>query len=111
MGFWNNDSDQAQAADAYDQVNQAPHKAELSHELIAAAASYEAAKAYENHEAENGEAPSHERAKELIAAAAGGFVDRTVETKGLDYIDAERAKRQAIQQAQSQVGIQDDSGY
>lgn len=48
------DSDQAQA---YDQVNNAPHRAEFSHELIAGAASYEAAKAYENHVSENGTAP------------------------------------------------------
>lgn len=52
------DSDQAQA---YDQVNNAPHKAELSHELIAAAASYEAAKAYEKHVSENGIIPSDQR--------------------------------------------------
>jgi hypothetical protein len=31
-----------------------PHEAKISHELIAAAASYEAAKAYEDHVAENG---------------------------------------------------------
>lgn len=29
-----------------------------------------------------------------MAAAAGSFVDRTVETKGLDYIDREKAKRE-----------------
>jgi len=102
MGIVRSD-DQQGAADAYDQVNQAPHKAELSHELIAAAASYEAAKAYENHEANNGEAPSHQKAKELAAAAIGAFVDRTVETKGLDYVDAERAKRQAKEQAFNQI--------
>ncbi|KAF7432969.1 hypothetical protein PC9H_004913 [Pleurotus ostreatus] len=38
MGWFNDDSDEAQA---YNQVVNAPHKAELSHELIAAAASYE----------------------------------------------------------------------
>lgn len=66
------------------QVMNAPHKAELSHELIAAAASYEvrecapteassfmipalqAAKAYENHVAENGQPDSHAKAKELL---------------------------------------------
>ncbi|KAG8953663.1 hypothetical protein FRC04_001867 [Tulasnella sp. 424] len=103
MGFWNNDSDQQQAADAYDQVTNAPHKAELSHELIAAAASYEASKAYEKHEAENGQPPSHAEAKELIAAVGGGFIDRLVETKGLDFVDRERAKRQAQQQAEDQI--------
>ncbi|KAG9015535.1 hypothetical protein FRB94_000140 [Tulasnella sp. JGI-2019a] len=103
MPFWSNNDDQSQCADAYNQVNQAPHKAALSHELIAAAASYEAAKAYENHEAANGEAPSHQKAKELAAAAIGAFVDRTVETKGLDEFDAMRAKRQAKEQAYQQI--------
>lgn len=32
------------AAQAYNQVDQAPHKAELSHELIAGAAAFEAAR-------------------------------------------------------------------
>lgn len=32
----------------------APHKASLSHELIAGAAAYEAAKAYEDHVQKNG---------------------------------------------------------
>ncbi|KZT66023.1 CipC protein [Daedalea quercina L-15889] len=85
-------------SDAYDQVNNAPHKAELSHELIAAAASYEAAKAYEKHTAANGKPPSHAEAKELLAGVAGAFVDRIAETKGLDFIDREKAKRQATEQ-------------
>ncbi|KAJ8698440.1 hypothetical protein PTI98_005148 [Pleurotus ostreatus] len=74
MGWFNDDSDEAQA---YNQVVNAPHKAELSHELIAAAASYEAAKA---------------------AGLAGAFIDRIVETKGLDFLDQEKAKRQARDQ-------------
>ncbi|KAJ1707108.1 cipC1 protein [Aspergillus flavus AF70] len=86
--------------DAYEQVNNAPHKAQLSHELIAAAASYEAAKAYENHVAANGKPPTHAQAKEFLAAVTGAFIDRTVETKGLDYIDAERAKHKATEDAQ-----------
>jgi hypothetical protein len=85
------------------QVTSAPHKAALSHELIAAAASYEvrrclsfprlaladrasscqAAKAYEKHCAENGQPESHAKAKELFAAFSGAFVDRMVETKGV----------------------------
>ncbi|KAJ7046332.1 hypothetical protein C8F04DRAFT_939170 [Mycena alexandri] len=89
MGWFSDDSDQAQA---YDQVTNAPHKAALSHELIAAAASYEAAKAYEKHCAENGQPESHAKAKELMAAFSGAFVDRMVETKGLDYVDKERAQ-------------------
>ncbi|KAG8921297.1 hypothetical protein FRC00_008843 [Tulasnella sp. 408] len=106
MPFWSDDSAQQDSANAYDQVTNAPHQAELSHELIAAAASYEAAKAYENHEAQNGEPPSHSKAKEILAAAIGGFVDREVETKGLDYVDKERAKRQAQEQAEAQIAPQ-----
>jgi len=100
MGWFNDDSDQAQA---YEQVTNAPHKAELSHELIAAAASYEAAKAYEKHVAANGAPPSHEKAKEILAGFTGLFVDRIVETKGLDYVDKEKAKHQANQDVYSQV--------
>ncbi|KAG9079548.1 hypothetical protein FRC06_007665 [Ceratobasidium sp. 370] len=96
MGWFSDDSDQAQA---YEQVTQRPHEAQWSHELIAAAASYEAAKAYERHVAENGQPDSHEKAKEILAGLAGAFVDREVETRGLDFIDRERAKRQARQQA------------
>ena len=47
------DSDQAQAAQQL-QDGQPDHEASFSHELIAGAASYEAAKAYENHFAQNG---------------------------------------------------------
>ncbi|KAF9057596.1 hypothetical protein BJ165DRAFT_1520963 [Panaeolus papilionaceus] len=104
MGWFSDDSDQAQA---YDQVVNAPHKAALSHELIAAAASYEAAKAYENHCAENGQPPTHAKAKELLAAFSGAFVDRMVETKGLDYIDNEKAKHHARRQAEEALA---DSG-
>jgi hypothetical protein len=33
-------------------------------------------------------------AKELLAGFSGAFVDREVETRGLDFIDKEKAKRQ-----------------
>lgn len=79
MGWFSDDSDQAQAYDqvrlpidlqalylSHSQVVNAPHKAALSHELIAAAASYEAAKAYEDHVAANGQPVSHAKAKEIL---------------------------------------------
>ncbi|KAF8076420.1 hypothetical protein FPV67DRAFT_1558896 [Lyophyllum atratum] len=100
MGFFSDDSDQAQA---YEEVQNAPHKAELSHELIAAAASYEAAKAYENHVAQNGAPPSHEKAKEIFAGFAGAFIDRIVETKGLDYVDKERIEHHGKQKREKLV--------
>ncbi|EJF64809.1 hypothetical protein DICSQDRAFT_159830 [Dichomitus squalens LYAD-421 SS1] len=102
MGWFDSSSDQAAA---YDQVVNAPHKAELSHELLAAAASYEASKAYENHIAENGQPDSHAKAKEIAASLAGAFIDRIVETKGLDFIDKERAKRQSTQQIDEVVTV------
>lgn len=43
----------------------------------------QAAKAYEDHVAKNGQPDSHAKAKEILAALAGGFVDRIVETKGV----------------------------
>ncbi|KAF9240222.1 CipC1 protein [Melanogaster broomeanus] len=76
-------------------VVNAPHQAKLSHELIAAAASYEAMKAWNEHREKNGEPASHATAKEFLAAASGFFIDHIVETKGLDYIDTVKAKHQA----------------
>ncbi|KAL4062854.1 hypothetical protein V8B97DRAFT_1916095 [Scleroderma yunnanense] len=104
MGWFNDDSEQA---NAYNEVMNAPHKAKLSHELIAAAASYEAAKAYEHHIAKHGRPPSHEKAKEIFAGLAGGFADRLIETKGMDFIDRERVKHDAMRHAQHSIA----SGY
>jgi len=81
----------------YHNVVNAPHKAHLSHEAIAAAASYEAAKAWEKHQAEQGKPSSHAKALEFLAAGSGFFIDRLVETKGLDFISAQKAKHEAQQ--------------
>ncbi|KAI0081782.1 hypothetical protein K474DRAFT_1656160 [Panus rudis PR-1116 ss-1] len=54
----------------------------------------QAAKAYEHHVSKNGPPPTHEKAKELLAGFAGAFIDREVESKGLDFVDKERAKRE-----------------
>ncbi|KAF8177767.1 hypothetical protein K438DRAFT_1605921, partial [Mycena galopus ATCC 62051] len=71
---------------------QSEHKASLTHELIAGAAAYEAAKAYQEHcKEKGGPPPTHEGAKNLLAGFAAAFVDREVETKGLDFIDKEKA--------------------
>ncbi|KAI6133514.1 CipC protein [Pisolithus thermaeus] len=93
---------------AYNEYSNLPteeHKAKLSHELIAGAAAYEAAKAYENHKARNGEPSSHAQAKELLAGFAGAFIDREVETKGLDFLDRQKAKRHAEEQAHRYAGF------
>ncbi|KAJ5126589.1 hypothetical protein N7448_007368 [Penicillium atrosanguineum] len=98
MGWFSDDSDQSRSYEQYNQggVTQ-EHDASFSHELIAGAASYEAAKAYEEHCERNGQPESHDKAKEIMAGFAGAFIDREVETKGLDFIDREKAKRASRQ--------------
>ncbi|KAJ7620478.1 hypothetical protein DFH06DRAFT_1234108 [Mycena polygramma] len=98
MSWFSKDSYEAQAAKQVQDADQPEHKAALSHELLAAAASYEAAKAYEKHCAQNngGQPEPHAKAKELLAGFAGAFIDRMVETKGLDAIDKEKAKHEGV---------------
>lgn len=84
----------------------------MSHTLLGDAAAYEAGKAYEDHVAANGQYPhaslvlsyiysrvghpdEYSQAKEIVLGAIGAFVDREVETQGLDHIDRERAKHLA----------------
>jgi len=105
MGWFDNNSDQAQA---HDTVNASGHKAALSHELIAAAASFAAAQAYEKHVTANGKPASHAHAKEFIAAAAGAFIDHLVESKGLDFVDKEKAKHDAKKQAEAALAQSGD---
>ncbi|KAF8343483.1 hypothetical protein F5887DRAFT_328437 [Amanita rubescens] len=90
----------------YNQVQNAPHKAKLSHELIAGAAAYEAAKAYNEHLAKNGTPSNHAKAMEIFAGISGAFIDRIVETKGLDAFDRERAKHEAQKYAETHFGFQ-----
>jgi hypothetical protein len=108
MGFFSSDSDQAQA---YDEYGNTPHKATVSHELLAGAAAFEAAKAYEKHVEANGQPASHALAKELLAGFGGAFVDREVETHGLDFIDKEKAKRHAKQQAEEALAQNYSNDY
>jgi len=101
MGWFDDDHEHAQA---HNQYQSAPnHEAHLSHELIAGAAAFEAAKAYNDHCEKNGKPASHAKAKEIIAGLAGAFIDREVETRGLDFIDKQKAKREAEKHAHKAV--------
>ncbi|XP_055356333.1 uncharacterized protein LOC129601516 [Paramacrobiotus metropolitanus] len=81
------------------------HKSSWTHELIAAAAGWQAMRAYENHQAKKtGEPVNHSVVKGVLAGLAAAAVDRLIETKGLDWLDAQRAKSRATQQAESLVG-------
>jgi len=103
MGWFDSDSDEYQLNDQYH------NQASLTHETLSGAAAFYAAKKYEDHVAANGQPPTHALAKELIAGATGAFIDREVETKGLDYIDSERAKSEAKKRAEQ--GLVDSGDY
>lgn len=79
--------------------NNNEHKSKLSHELIAGAAAFEAARAYEQHVGKNGQPPNHQLAKELIAGFAGAEVDKLFETKGLNEFDREKGESAKISAA------------
>ncbi|KAF3906951.1 hypothetical protein AA313_de0208820 [Arthrobotrys entomopaga] len=93
MGWFDGSSDHQ---DAHAQVyGGQTHKAEWSHELIAGAAAFEAAREYEKR---NG--GSHGLTKEIFAGLAGAEADKLVETHGLNEIDKLRARHAAKQQAE-----------
>ncbi|KAF9356309.1 hypothetical protein BGX26_005457 [Mortierella sp. AD094] len=73
------------------------HKSSWTHELIAGAAAFEAMKAYEK---KNDAGGSHQFAKEAFAALAAAEADKLFETKGLDFMDREKAKHQAKKNAE-----------
>ncbi|KAF8476622.1 hypothetical protein DFH94DRAFT_694750 [Russula ochroleuca] len=107
MGFFDDDHQHAQD---YNNYQEGPkHESHVTHELIAGAAAYEAAKAYEQHKVANGKPVSHEKAKELIAGFAGAFLDKEVETRGLNFIDKEKAKHQAKKYAEQ--GLSNSGDY
>jgi hypothetical protein len=76
------------------------HKGKFSHELIAGAASFEAARIFEKDQRKEGKPVSHGFAKEMLAGIAGGEVDKLFETKGLDYLDRDRARAEATSRVQ-----------
>jgi len=102
MGWFDGETNEAQAYQEY-QNTPDEHKAKISHELIGGAAAFEAAKAYEDHCAKNGQPASHAQAKEILAGFAGAFIDREFETRGLNTIDRERAKHDAHKRLNEQV--------
>jgi hypothetical protein len=95
--MWGFDEAKEKRDDVYDGGEQ--HKAAFSHELIGGAAAFEAMKVFEDHQRKEGKTVNHSFAKEMIAGFAGAEVDKLFETKGLDFLDKEQAKRHAKQQA------------
>lgn len=103
MGLFSHEHTPEDAA-AHDEVYNTPgHKADWSHELIGGAAAFAAARAYEKKQEKEGKPASHALAKELIAGIAGAEVDKLFESKGLDFIDKEKAKHHATKEAEKIV--------
>ncbi|KAI4794874.1 hypothetical protein E4T44_12384 [Aureobasidium sp. EXF-8845] len=88
-----------ESSDAYNQAYNDDHEGKLSHEVLAGGASFAAMHAFEERQRKEGKPVNHEFAKELIASFAGAEVDKLCETKGLDYVDREKAKHQAKKNA------------
>jgi len=87
---WGESQDSYQQAQG-DNVNQSS----FGHEALAGAASFGAFKIFEDRQRAEGKPVSHQFAKELLVGLAGGEVDKLAETKGLDWVDREKAKRHA----------------
>ncbi|ORX60667.1 hypothetical protein DM01DRAFT_1380947 [Hesseltinella vesiculosa] len=87
----------------HEEVNNASHehKGSLTHEAIAGAAAYEALKAYNQHCEREGKPVSHAKGKQILAGFAGAALDKLIETKGLDFVDKQKAKRHAEEQLHS----------
>lgn len=93
--FEGNNAQQAHSQVYNVDPNNDEHKSKLSHELIAGAAAFEAARAYEQHCAKNGQPPNHQMAKEIIAGLAGAEIDKLFESKGLNAFDREKGECRA----------------
>jgi hypothetical protein len=88
------------AQNAYDQVyddRRPPH--EMTHELIAGAAGFEAMRMYEHHREREGIPEHHELAKELLAGFATAEVDKHFDRGRYGHLDREQAMFQARDQA------------
>ncbi|OTB07680.1 hypothetical protein M426DRAFT_71477 [Hypoxylon sp. CI-4A] len=77
-----------------------PHESKISHELVGGGAAFEAMKIFEDRQRKEGKPVEHAFAKEILAGIAGAEADKLIETKGLDFVDREKAKRHARQQAE-----------
>ncbi|KAK4700509.1 hypothetical protein P7C70_g5738, partial [Phenoliferia sp. Uapishka_3] len=107
MGFFSNDGNHAQAYNDVYSDGSEEHKSSWSHEAIGGAAAFAAAKAYEDKCARDGKPDNHAMATTqgaLLLGSSYKFPLQLFETKGLDFIDREKAKRHAKQEAEAAVG-------
>ena len=96
MGFF--DRDQAQVA--YDQVYGDDYpRHEVTHELLAGAAGFEAMRMYEHHREREGIVEHHELGKEMLAGFAVAEIDKHFQDDRYRHLDRHEAKRLAREQA------------
>ncbi|KAJ5887898.1 hypothetical protein N7495_007939 [Penicillium taxi] len=93
MGWFDNDTPEAKSQKIVNVNNH--HNAKWTFELLGGAAAYEAIQAYEDHEAREGKIEDRVKAKEFIATAISAYIAREVESKGIDYVDLNKAKYHA----------------
>src|ERR1700729_2812505 len=96
MGFF----ERREAREAYDQVygGRRPHH-EVTHELLAGAAGFEAMRMYEHHREREGVVEHHELGKELLAGFAAAEIDKHFEAGRYGHLDRHQARRMARDQA------------
>lgn len=89
------------ARDAYDQVygGGRPHH-EVTHELLAGAAGFEAMRLYERHREREGIPEHHKLAKELLASFVAAEIDRHFESGRYQHLSRHEARRMAREQAE-----------
>jgi Protein of unknown function (DUF3759) len=92
--------DRFAARSAYDQVygGGMPHR-DVTHELLAGAAGFEAVRMYEHHREREGIVEHHGLGKEMLAGFAAAEVDKHFDSGHLGHLDREQARRQAREQA------------
>ncbi|KAA8895943.1 hypothetical protein FN846DRAFT_967326 [Sphaerosporella brunnea] len=84
----------------YQEYSGEEHQAKLSHEVLAGAAAFGAFKVFEDRQRSEGKPVSHAFAKEVLAGLAAAETDKLVESKGLDWVDREKAKHHAKKNAE-----------
>jgi hypothetical protein len=89
-----------EAEDAYNRLNSGdtPHH-EVTHELMAGAAGFEALRLFEKHREKEGAPQHHELAKEMLAGLAAAEVEKLFEKGLYNHLDREKAKQAAQEQA------------
>ncbi|KAK9833383.1 hypothetical protein WJX81_000420 [Elliptochloris bilobata] len=98
MGWFEDNSQHADALYSDQQQQVTPHEGHFTHEAVAGGAAFFAMREWEQREAAQGRPVNHAMAKEILVGLVGGEVDKLCETKGLDFLDREKAKRHAREQ-------------